>query len=57
VINKIDLQNNKKKLKELVMELEDLARFDKTFYISCITGYGIDKLCEYLESEWYKDYW
>ena len=33
-----------------MVELEDLTRFDKVFYISAETEYGIEDLKQYLES-------
>ena len=41
VMNKIDLCVNKRKLNWSKTELEDLGKFDKIFYVSCETGYGI----------------
>ena len=38
ILNKIDLCTNKRKLRELQEELEDLGAFDKTFHISTETG-------------------
>ncbi len=40
----MDLCTNKKRLRTLLSEIEDLGKFDKTFYVSCETGYGIDTL-------------
>ena len=57
VLNKIDLCNNKRELRTLVSEIEDLAKFDKVFYTSCETGYGIKELKQYLESECYNSPW
>ena len=38
IINKIDLCTNKRKLRELQEELEDLGAFDRTFHVSAETG-------------------
>lgn len=57
VLNKIDLCNNKRELRTLVSEIEDLAKFDKVFYTSCETGYGINDLKKYLEAECYNSPW
>ncbi len=51
IMNKIDLVENKRKLKTLQEELEDLGAFDKVFHVSCETGFGIDNLKNYLERE------
>lgn len=51
VLNKVDLVINKRKLKSLQEELEDIGSFDKVFHISCETGYGLDRLLTYLKSE------
>lgn len=51
VLNKIDLVENKRKLKNLQEELEDLGAFDKVFHVSCETDFGISALKNYLESE------
>ncbi len=44
VLNKMDLCTNKKKLRWLITEIEDLGKFDKIFHVSCETGYGIEEL-------------
>lgn len=51
VMNKVDLVTNKRKLKSLQEELEDIGHFDKVFHVSCETGYGILNLLNYLKSE------
>jgi len=51
VLNKIDLVENKRKLKTLQEELEDLGAFDKVFHVSCETDFGIPALKAYLEAE------
>jgi GTPase Era involved in 16S rRNA processing len=51
VLNKVDLVENKRKLKTLQEELEDLGAFDKVFHVSCETDFGISALKNYLESE------
>jgi hypothetical protein len=38
------------KMKELISELEDISRFDRVFYVSAVTSYGLKELIEYLES-------
>lgn len=53
----MDVCFNKRKLKWIIAEMEDLTRFDQTFYISSITGYGIPELKQYffdqsLKCEW-----
>ena len=49
-MNKVDLISNKRKMRELQAELEDLNRFDEVFHVSCETGFGIDGLRDYLEN-------
>lgn len=51
IVNKVDLCHNKRELKWYINELEDLANFDKTFYTSCLTSYGIQDIKKFLESE------
>ena len=48
VLNKVDLVTNKRKMRNLQSELDDLARFDHIFHISCETGFGVEALREYL---------
>jgi len=38
VMNKIDLCTNKRRLRSLQEELEDLGAFEKTFHVSSLTG-------------------
>lgn len=57
VVNKIDLCTNKRDLKWFINELEDLGNFDKIFYISCETDYGVETLRSFLEGEAIKDDW
>jgi GTP-binding protein Era len=57
VLNKVDLVINKRKLKSLQEELEDLGAFDKVFHVSCETGYGLPSLVEYLKSEAHRRPW
>ena len=51
IVNKIDLCTNKRDLKWYLNELEDLGNFDKTIYVSCETGFGLDQLKNFLEEE------
>jgi hypothetical protein len=37
-------------MKELISELEDISRFDRVFYVSAVTSYGLKDLIDYLES-------
>ena len=48
VLNKVDLITNKKKLRSLQAELEDLCPFEDVFHISCESGYGLDHLRDFL---------
>lgn len=48
-MNKMDLCTNKKKLRWITAELEDLGKFDKIIHTSCVTGFGLDELKQYLE--------
>ena len=48
VLNKVDIVTNKKRLRGLQSELEDLCRFEDVFHISCETGYGVESLRKYL---------
>ncbi|KAM3127476.1 hypothetical protein pb186bvf_020406 [Paramecium bursaria] len=57
VLNKMDVCFNKRKLKWIIAEMEDLTRFDQTFYISSITGYGIPELKQYLFDQSLKCQW
>ena len=57
VLNKVDLATNKRKLKQTQDELEMLGKFDKTFHISCNTGFGISQLKEYLQQETVRRPW
>ena len=49
VMNKVDLVSNKRKLKTLQEDLEDIGSFDKVFHVSCETGFGINNLLSYLK--------
>lgn len=51
VLNKIDLVTNKRKLKALQDEIENLGKFDKVFHVSTVTGFGLEELKFYLASE------
>ncbi|CAD8123219.1 unnamed protein product [Paramecium sonneborni] len=57
VFNKMDLCFNKKKLKWLQTEMEDLGKYDQIFYISSLTGYGIEDLKQYLYSQSFQCKW
>lgn len=57
VMNKIDLCSNKRKLKESIDELEHIGKFEKIFYTSSETGYGIEDLIKDLEEEAYLGPW
>lgn len=48
VMNKVDLVTNKRKMRGLQAEVNDLARFDEVFHVSCETGFGIEAFKEYL---------
>jgi GTP-binding protein Era len=48
VLNKIDLVDNRRKFDALIREIEKYGKFDKVFYVSAKTGYGIDELEQYL---------
>ena len=50
ILNKVDLVTNKKKLRSLQAELEDLCPFEDVFHISCESGYGLENLQDYLVS-------
>ena len=64
ILNKMDLVNNKRRLRELQEELEDLGIFDKIFHISALTGninlhkgYGMNQLISYLKEEAFRRPW
>lgn len=44
VLNKIDLVENRRKFHSLIGEIEKYGKFDKIFYVSASTGYGITEL-------------
>lgn len=48
VLNKVDLITNKRKLRSLQSELEDLCRFEAVFHVSCETGFGMKALQDYM---------
>lgn len=48
VLNKIDLVDNRRKFDSLISEIENYGKFDKIFYTSAKTGYGIQELQDYL---------
>lgn len=57
VLNKMDLVTNKRRIRELQEELEDIGTFDKVFHISALTGYGVEGLIKYLKDEAYRRPW
>ncbi len=50
IMNKVDLVTNKRRMRSLQSELEDLCRFDQIFHVSCETGFGIESLRQYMIS-------
>ena len=48
VMNKVDLITNKRKMRNLQAELNDLNRFEHTFHVSAESNFGIEALREYL---------
>jgi GTPase Era involved in 16S rRNA processing len=48
VLNKVDLVNNRRKFVHLISEIEKYGKFDKIFYTSATTGYGVQELEDYL---------
>lgn len=44
VLNKIDLVDNRRKFDQLIREIEKYGKFDKIFYTSAKTGYGVQDL-------------
>ena len=50
VLNKIDLVENKRKFHGLISEIERYGKFDKIFYTSALTGYGVGDIEKYLLS-------
>lgn len=48
VLNKIDLVENKRKFHGLIAEVEKYGKFDKIFYTSALTGYGVKEIENYL---------
>jgi len=57
ILNKIDLCTNKRKLKTLINELEEISRFEKVFFTSAETGYGIKDIITSLEEDAYSRPW
>lgn len=57
IMNKMDLCTNKKRLRYIQSEIEDFAKFEKVFYVSSHTSYGIEELKAYLESKALKRNW
>ena len=48
VMNKVDLVTNKRRLRSLQSELNDMCRFEEVFHVSCETGFGMEDLRQYL---------
>ena len=48
VLNKIVLVENKRKFHGLISEIEKYGKFDKIFYTSALTGYGVSDIEKYL---------
>ena len=48
VLNKIDLVENKRKFHSLIAEVEKYGKFDRIFYTSALTGYGVQEIEDYL---------
>ena len=44
VLNKIDVVENKRKFHGLISEIEKYGKFDKIFYTSALTGYGVQEI-------------
>jgi GTP-binding protein Era len=57
IVNKVDLVVNKKKMKEIVAEIEDIGNFNKTHYISALTGFGIEELMKDMKTYSYENSW
>ena len=57
VFNKVDLIDSKRRFKTLISEIERYAKFDKIFYTSAETSYGLADLTEYLQSMARPDKW
>lgn len=51
VINKMDVCFNRRKLMDLVSFYEGSINFEKKFYVSALTGFGVDNLVGYLRKE------
>ena len=49
VLNKVDLVENKRKFHGLIAEVERYGKFDKIFYTSALTGYGVQEIEGYLK--------
>lgn len=48
VLNKIDLVENKRKFHGLISQIEKYGKFDKIFYTSALTGFGVKQIEDYL---------
>ena len=57
ILNKIDLCTNKRKLRWLINDLEDIVRFEKIHFTSAETGYGTNDLLRALELESFSRPW
>lgn len=51
VVNKVDLVHDRSHVRMLVKELFEYANFQEAFYVSASTGYGLDKLENYLKDQ------
>lgn len=50
VLNKIDLMASRNRFNTLISQIEQFGKFDRIFYTSVETGYGIKELENYLIS-------
>ncbi len=57
VLNKIDLMTSKSRFSSLISQIERHGKFDRIFYTSAETDYGIKDLEDYLVSMAPKDEW
>ena len=47
VVNKVDLVQDRRKVKYLVNELNEYAKFEKSFFVSAEKNYNIQELLDY----------